>query len=206
MIKCKLIDINMITVLLQKSSSLAYNDENTHKHYLGIQTSEQYSTSFIMTAIVDVQGFKTEANKFVLKEIAILCSDKLQMFLIKPPFPFYDLTKQERRQVAWIERNRKICWGEGFIPYSNYQYLILDLLRDKCIYIKGLEKVLWLKNILNNNNVINLEDKGCPSLPSLYDQYKYSEDLYSCIYHSSICALKNVLCLKKWCSDNKLFI
>lgn len=61
-----------------------------------------------MSAIVDVQGFKTEANEFIIKEIAILCDKKIQVFLIKAPFPFYDLTKEERRQVSWIERNRKI--------------------------------------------------------------------------------------------------
>ncbi|CAG9781774.1 unnamed protein product [Diatraea saccharalis] len=161
-----------------------------------------------MTAIVDVQGFKTETNEFIIKEIAVLCNKKLQVFLIKPPFPFYDLTKQERRQVAWIERNRHIYWSEGFIHYSNYQHLILDVLRDKCIYTKGHEKMLWLKRILNNNNnksVFNLEDKGCPNLLSLYDQYKYYEGMYNCIYHDSICGLKNVLCLNKWCIDNKVF-
>lgn len=155
-----------------------------------------------MSAIVDVQGFKTEANEFIIKEIAILCDKKIQVFLIKAPFPFYDLTKEERRQVSWIERNRKIYWNEGVVPYSNYQNLIISILRDKCVYTKGSEKVSWLKNIvINNNNINNLEDKGCPSLINLYKQYEHSQDLYTCIYHDSICALKNVICLKKWCKD-----
>lgn len=42
-----------------------------------------------MTAIVDVQGFKTEANEFIAKEIAILCDNKIQVILIKPPFPYH---------------------------------------------------------------------------------------------------------------------
>lgn len=117
-----------------------------------------------MTAIVDVQGFKTETNEFIIKEFAVLLNKKIHMFLIKPPFPFYDLTIPEKRQVSWIERNRRIYWRDGFVPYSNHQNLIVDILRDKSVYTKGLEKVLWLKNILNNNNNINnLEDEGCPN-------------------------------------------
>lgn len=157
-----------------------------------------------MTAIVDVQGFKTEGNEFIVKEIAILCNNKIQRLLIKPPFPFYKLTVKERKQVNWIQRNRKIYWCEGVTPYLNYQNFIADNIKDKCIYVKGLEKVLWLKSILQNDNIINLEDKGCPSLLNLYNQYKDCKDLYSCINHDSVCALKNVFCLNKWCSDNNI--
>lgn len=156
-----------------------------------------------MTAIVDIQGFKTETNEFIIKEIAILSNKKIQVYLIKAPFPFYDLTKQERRQVNWIERNRQIYWSEGDIPYSKHQYLIANILKEKCVYTKGMEKVMWLKNITNNNNVNNLEDDGCPSLSSLYKKYDDCEDLYSCMHHNSICALKNVFFLNKWCIENK---
>lgn len=109
-----------------------------------------------MNAIVDVQGFKTDGNQFILKEIAVLCNTQIQVFQIKPPFPFYDLTKTERRQVSWIERNMGIYWNDGFIPYSNHKNLIvLDYLRNKTVYTKGLEKANWLKVILNSNTVYN---------------------------------------------------
>lgn len=48
-------------------------------------------------AIVDVQGFKTDDNQFILKEIAILYSDQLQVFMIQPPFPFQNLTSTEKK-------------------------------------------------------------------------------------------------------------
>lgn len=163
-----------------------------------------------MNAIVDLQGFKTDGNKFILKEIAILSNDQLQVFLIKPPFPFYDLTKTERKQVSWIERNRKIYWNEGYIPYSKHKMYIADILKSKHIITKGLEKVIWINEILsddNNNNycIYNLEDSGCPSIMTLYEKYESSIDMFRCSYHSFICAMKNVLCFKKWCEDNKLF-
>lgn len=42
----------------------------------------------LMKTIVDLQGFKDDANNFILKEIAILCGDQMQWFLFKPPFPY----------------------------------------------------------------------------------------------------------------------
>lgn len=155
-------------------------------------------------AIVDVQGFKIADNKFILKEIAIACKDQIQVFLIKPPFPIYNLTSTERKQVNWIERNRKIYWNDGFIPYKNYLAYIEEFLIDKMIYCKGLEKMLWIKKLLDYNDVYNLELKSCPSLLSLYEEYRLSTDVYTCIYHPTICALRNVTCLKKWCLNNKL--
>lgn len=158
-----------------------------------------------MNVLVDVQGFKTDDNKFILKEIAILHKKQVHVLLIKPPFPYYNLTKTERRQVSWIERNRAVYWKEGFMPYPQHKAHIMNLLSDKNVYTKGLEKVNWLKDITENNNVYNLEDKSCPSLFNLYDKYEVSKDVFSCIYHSKACALKNVLCMAIWCEENKIF-
>lgn len=159
-----------------------------------------------MSAIVDVQGFKTDQNRFILKEIAILCNNQMQVFLFKPPYPFYGLSKTERSQVTWIERNRRILWNEGFIPYSNHKDIIASILNNKYIYAKGLEKVEWIKELTKTNKVYNLEDKGCPKLIDLYEQYKSSNQVFYCIYHPTICALRNVTTLRKWCTDNKVLI
>lgn len=157
-----------------------------------------------MKLIVDVQGFKTESNQFIPKEIAILDGKGVQSFLLRQPYPFYDLSKQEMRQVDWIERNRNIYWKEGFLPFSNYKHLISPLLENKCIYVKGDEKVKWVTQMFRNYNVVNLENFKCPNLYTLYDHYKKCNDVYTCIYHNNICALKNVICLNKWCIDNNI--
>lgn len=155
-----------------------------------------------MSVIMDVQGFKSEDNKFIPKEIAILSGNRSLVLLIKPPYPFYNLTKKERLQVAWIERNRGIFWNEGFIPFANFKFHILDFLKNKYIYTKGFEKMMWLKEILETNHVYNLEDFDCPSLETLHEKYSMSTEILSCIYHDKICAYKNVFCLKKWCIED----
>lgn len=157
-------------------------------------------------AIVDVQGFKIDDNKFILKEIAIVCKDNIQVFLVQPPFPYSQLTPKECKLVSWIERNRKLYWNEGFITYDQVLLFIANYLLDKTIYCKGTEKVTWIRNMLcyNNNEVINLENMNCPNFLTLYEQYRLSKDVYSCIYHPTICALKNVMCLKNWCISKQL--
>lgn len=159
-----------------------------------------------MNVIVDIQGFKSEDNKFIPKEIAILCEQSSLVLLIKPPYPFYNLTKKERLQVAWIERNRGIFWNQGFVPYINFKFSILNFFKNKRIYAKGLEKVAWLKEILEIDDVYNLEDLSCPNLDTLHKKYSLSRDIQSCIYHNKICAYKNVFCLKKWCKENNIDI
>lgn len=158
-----------------------------------------------MNIVIDVQGFKTEDNAFIPKEIAIICKKSILVLLIKPPFPFFKLTKKERKQAGWIERNRGVLWNEGFISYCDYKYLILGFCKNKLIYTKGHEKVLWLKDILENDFVYNLEDNGCPSLESLAEKYVLSNDIQNCIYHSKICAYKNASLLNKWCIENNVF-
>lgn len=156
-------------------------------------------------AIVDIQGFKIEDNKFIVKEIAILCDDQVQVLLIQPPFPFYNLTTEDRKQVKWIEKNRKMSWNDGFIPYNKFLMYTDEFLLDKTIYCKGVEKSVWIKNIFDHNHVINLEDMHCPKLLSLYEEYRNCTDIFNCIYHPTICALRNVTCLKKWCDSSKVF-
>lgn len=159
-----------------------------------------------MNVIVDVQGFKNEDNQFIPKEIAIVSKTHSFVLLIKPPYPFYNLTKKERLSVSWIERNRGILWNEGFVPYLNYKILLKDFFKNKRVYTKGYEKVLWLKDILQNSNVYNLEDNNCPSFENLFKIYERSSELKSCIYHENVCAYKNVFCLYKWCIENNVLM
>lgn len=159
-----------------------------------------------MNVIVDVQGFKSEGNEFIPKEIAIMYKGCTQILLIKPPRAFHTLTKKERLQVAWIEKNRGIYWNEGDVPYFNYKASLCNFFKNKSLFTKGNEKVLWLKDIFQIDNVYNLESKNCPSLVTLYKNYSTSSDIISCMHHTNICALKNVLCLNKWCEDNYVLI
>lgn len=150
-----------------------------------------------MSVVVDIQGFKTDENEFILKELALATQNNIHVYLFKPPCAYYDLSKSEKAQVSWIERNRNVYWREGYLPYKEITNIIKPLLSNKRILVKGQEKVVWLRKLTNNDNILNLEFYYCPSLNDLYSKYSTS-DIYTCMYHNNVCALKNVLLLKKW--------
>lgn len=154
--------------------------------------------------IVDVQGFKSHSNDFIVKELAISTLEYTQTFLIKPPHSFNSLSKDEKRQVKWLERNRGFFWSDGYIDYREFQRIIIPYLKEKKILIKGLEKIKWIKELCSNCKVIDVGEKGCPNLISLHTKYCNDGNKFSCPYHKKNCALKNVICIRKWFYDNNI--
>lgn len=154
------------------------------------------------TVIVDLQGFKDSKNKFILKEFAILYENHTQIYLVKPPYSFNYLSKEEKRQVRWIENNRGIRWSEGFVDYRECLRLLSTYLDGKKIITKGLEKIKWISELCSHCEVIDIGEKGCPNISKLYQDCK--QNISHCGHHNKICALKNVLCIKKWYDDNNM--
>lgn len=150
------------------------------------------------TIFVDVQGFKNQSNEFIVKELAIATQEHTHIFLIKPPYPFSALTEEERKRVWWIENNRGYRWSEGYIDYREFRRIIKPYLKDRTIIVKGEEKVKWVQELCDHNNVLDITDKGLPNLNSLNKLYCNDIFIYNCFIHRKCCALKNVLCIKKW--------
>lgn len=155
---------------------------------------------------VDLQGFKTKENEFIVKEFAYSTLEYTQIFLIKPPFPFSKLTESEKRQTRWIEKHYGILWHEGFVDYREFQRLIVNHIKNKTILVKGMEKIQWIKHLCVDCTVIDLGETGAPNLQELHKQYCLLKGVFNCIYHKKYCALKNVICLKKWSLDKEINI
>lgn len=156
------------------------------------------------TIIVDLQGFKDYQNNFIIKEFSLGSKEYTQTFLVKPPFLFKYLTADEKKGVRWIEKNRKIFWSEGFIDYREFNRVIVPYLSGKKIFVKGTEKVQWVRNICSDCSIIDLGNKGCPKLAKLITDYCDNHNTFTCVYHLKECALKNVLVLKKWMIENNM--
>lgn len=150
---------------------------------------------------VDLQGFKSKDNQFIVKELAIATKEHTQVFLVKPPYAYSTLSQEEKKQVKWLEINRGIFWSEGFIDYREFKRIIPSYLQNKNIFVKGLEKIYWIKDLCKNCNVIEIP--GCVNLSLL--QNEYSTNSFNCINHKKQCALKNVLCLSKWYYSNHMY-
>lgn len=156
------------------------------------------------TLFVDIQGFKNAENEFIVKELALATSEYTQVFLIKPPYPYRYLTEVEKKRVQWIENNLGYRWGEGHVDFLQFKSIIKPYLQNKLLIVKGLEKVKWLKELCENCAITNIEEKGCPNLKQLFEMFKSYLNDFTCIIHKSNCALRNVLCIKKWFKDNQI--
>lgn len=147
---------------------------------------------------VDVQGFKNDQNQFIIKELALCTTEITQVYLIKPPYPFSKLTSDEKKRVRWIERNRGITWSEGNIDYREFKRIIIPILQNKTIIMKGLEKQKWIKDLCENCYLIDIEDRGSPSFSVLCKTFCELKNTFNCVNHKEECALKSVMCIKKW--------
>lgn len=138
-----------------------------------------------MPMIVDFQGFKTENNRFLIKELAAFDGFRACHYIFKQPYSFERLPESYRRQARWVSNNHHgIEWDQGFTPLHQLSN-ILGLLSNQCdeIWVKGAEKTKFIQQYISTP-VIELPDS-----PAL--QLKEAK----CFYHSiniCMCALSNV--------------
>ena len=124
-----------------------------------------------MEYIVDFQSFKLASNDFAIKELAILKLGSHQppaVFVFKPPCHWFDLPIRCRVENNWLEKNYlTMAWESVDIGYDKVESVLKTALSDAGkIYVKGLQKVKWLKRYVNN--VVDIEAVSkCPSLRAL---------------------------------------
>lgn len=137
------------------------------------------------TIIIDVQGFKTEKDIFLPKELAIFDGVKLGHYVFKPPFQFHCLPESIQKEVKWLMKNHHcIKWNVGCTPLFEFRNIIQNIGKDvNVIYVKGREKANFLRRF-TKVPIIELDEQ-----PSI----KFSDA--KCFYHSKslcICAVSNV--------------
>lgn len=168
---------------------------------------------------VDVQGFKTALNYFVVKEIYILSKNLKFHEIIKPPFSYGNLTTETKKQVNWLEKNyHGLSWSNGCITDNELEKTISPVLKGKGVFVKGAEKVDWIHEMFNTKMiVVNLEDFGFDL--KLHDNDCYSDDISNiseertqkiCGKHKKLkksrtahCAAQNVWLMKDWFNSSE---
>lgn len=151
-------------------------------------------------AFVDLQGFSFNKNSFAVKEICILTKNIKFHEFVKPPFPFSELIDCRKRQVEWLEKNyHGLNWDAGYITLQELKYTISPIVKGKILLVKGYEKVKWMQNILNDENIvcINMEDINCDLKLSEPHIQSVSCSKHNNVHHSH-CARNNAAMLKYW--------
>ncbi|XP_024942339.1 uncharacterized protein LOC112494574 [Cephus cinctus] len=156
-----------------------------------------------MEFIVDVQGFKKPSNEFVLKELSVIGVDtnfsEPATFLFQPPCPWKHLPAKYKSINLWLERNfHGISWSAGEIAYNQARNILRVILQNASkIYVKGLEKKVWLGAFIGRTeHIADLGDLGCPSLQNLRKNL-----LTRCSHHHAShfqCSMENVKLLRNW--------
>lgn len=145
---------------------------------------------------IDMQGFKSNSNTFIAKEIAIVFNNEEYInFIIKPPFDFKRLSIAKQNEANWLTKNfHHLNWNDGSISFKSVVKFLKTNLKYSTIYVKGMEKKKWFEKLLQVR-VFNIEDIGCINFKQI--QLKYPEHFY-CSYHNyGVCALRNAYLLKK---------
>lgn len=160
----------------------------------------------------DVQGFKTDnhPNSFVLKELCFVQANKgvnsssPNHYIFRAPFSYSKLTASAKKQSLYLTSFvHGFYWDTGFLDYSEILHTIQPLLLpNTIIYVKGNQKVAWLKQICNTSSLDcrNIEDLGCRA------KLQFNHMRPHCKFHNRIglCAYQNVFALTEWFNNKNI--
>lgn len=143
-----------------------------------------------MPLIIDVQGFKTGNNKFIVKEFAAYDGTRICHYIFKQPFPFNCLPIEYQKQANWLmSHHHAIDWIDGYTKHFLFPKIISDITTNVTeVYVKGREKADFIRKHITAT-VLEL-----PETPQL------EQKTANCFYHKNdicICALSNVFNLYK---------
>lgn len=147
---------------------------------------------------VDLQGFKSNSNKFIPKEVAIIFSkNEYNSFIVKPPYDFKYLSTEKKKEAKWLTKNyHHINWTDGSVSLESVCNFLIANIKHSKVYVKGEEKKNWLEEMVHQQ-IFNIEEIGCINFKQM--EAKNLDNIY-CKYHqklNGICALRNVFLLAK---------
>ena len=86
-------------------------------------------------------------KELVIKELATLSKHVVSHYVFTPPCEFTKLSDKDMKQFLWLSKNyHKFLFYSGDVPYQRLTQ-ILETMRYERMFVKGLEKYLYLKNL-----------------------------------------------------------
>ena len=134
----------------------------------------------MLSVVVDLQGFKTERNTFVAKEIAMLANNRdtetaICHWIFEPPYSYAHLSPFEKRQATWLTAHHHwLRWSDGWVPYYRLpEMLARELATVDVMFVKGVEKKTWLSQLLLRT------DPTIIDIVEMYEKKKKNDNNYS---------------------------
>lgn len=160
---------------------------------------------------VDIQGFKTNRNRFMCKEFCLVDGEYKYHAIVKSPYSFHKMSSHYKRNALWlIENFHGLEYESGDIHMIDLLQNTYPKLMNKMILVKGKDKVQWLQYMYRNCgeiSCVNVEDLDA------YDwRLRRAEPYQKCDYHDdhyrwkdNRCAMASALelqdILRKNCSN-----
>ena len=148
--------------------------------------------------IVDIQGFKSMSNEFLMKEVCIIGVDNDYSYhvVIKPPFCYARLGSELLRRVDFLTRRiHGLEWDWGWVNETDVISVMKKILTnaDK-VYVKGSERVAFLERLVKRP-VVDLDIFEYPAI----DESKYCSCYCALSRHSRLrCAFKKAVMYKEY--------
>ena len=145
--------------------------------------------------VIDIQAFYTP--EFTPKELSIMSNDGyIHHYLLTSLKAWNKLPVKSKKQNFHLSHfHHGIRYDDGLMDFSELPRILQNLKADR-IYVKGHQKQEFLKTIIDNILIINLENfENCPTLVKTED---------TCIYHlvndvkKYVCSFKNVQLLSNF--------
>lgn len=103
---------------------------------------------------IDVQGFKTTDNAFILKEFCLLHGNFEFHDIVKSPCMRKDLSNIYKRQADWLTFTyHGLKFDSGNITLNELIELTSEHVNGRTLVVKGYEKAEWMRKIYGNYDV-----------------------------------------------------
>lgn len=116
-------------------------------------------------AFADVQGFKTDFNVFVVKELCLISDDFEFHEIVKSPCLYGELDLCYRRRADYVtDKHHGLKFDAGNITHGELIERTLEHVTGKIVLVKGAEKVWWLNQIYGDYcdlKCVNIENEDC---------------------------------------------
>lgn len=114
------------------------------------------------SVFVDIQGFRSLNNEFILKEFCLIDGPDTYHYLVKSPYQLKSMSQQLQDQANWLTKHfHGLTFDSGTITLIQLKTLILPIIKDKVILVKGGSKVTWIKQLFSETETgqcINVEE------------------------------------------------
>ena len=149
-----------------------------------------------MAYAVDVLYFKERDDGLTIKEMAIASVDSVEnqkLYLFKPPFAWYKLSKNFRRKNLFLELyHHGLDWKSGTLEFNSIIPILQSHLSDATrVYVHNNVIKEWIENYYFN--VIDLSEIGSEN-----DFFSTLECIHHIRAYKTSCAFHNVKRMKQF--------